>query len=112
MRTVVTLLAVGAVLPAAAPSFAATPTMRGTVGPDDTIRLVAKPRKAGTYRLTVQDRANEHNFRLRGPGVNVATGVGAAGTTTFRVRLQAGKTYTFVCDPHADEMRGSFRIPG
>jgi hypothetical protein len=111
MRTVVASLAVGGLLLAAGPSFAATPTMRGTVGPDDTIRLVAKPKKAGTYRLTVQDRADEHNFRLRGPGVNVATSVGAAGTKTFRVRLQAGKTYMFVCDPHADEMRGSFRVP-
>jgi hypothetical protein len=31
------------------------------------------------------------------------------GTRTWRVRLAKGKTYRFVCDPHADEMRGSFR---
>ena len=69
-----------------------------------------KPKKAGTYRLTVQDRSGEHNFRLRGPGVNVATGVGSTGTKTFTVKLKPGKTYTFVCDPHADEMRGSFKV--
>ena len=38
--------------------------------------------------------------------VNVATSVDGTGTRTSRVRLQAGKTYRFVCDPHADEMRG------
>lgn len=113
MTKVVFLLVACAALVAAASAIgAATPTIRGAVGPGDTIRLTVKPKKAGLYRLTVQDSADEHNFRLRGPGVNVATSVDGTGTRTFRVRLQAGKTYRFVCDPHADEMRGSFRVPG
>jgi plastocyanin len=90
---------------------AATPTLRGSVGPGDTIRVAVKPRKkGGVYRLTVQDAADDHNFHLQGPGVNVATSVGGTGAKTFRVR-QPGKTYRFVCDPHADEMRGSFTVP-
>src|SRR5262245_3450993 len=111
MKTVVSLLACCGLVLAASPAHAATPALRGSVGPEDTIRLVAKPRKAGTYRLTVHDRAGEHNFHLRGPGVNVATSVNGTGAKTFRVTLRAGKTYTFLCDPHADEMRGSFTVP-
>ena len=95
---------------AASTALAAAPTIRGTVGPSDTILMTKKPTKGGTYRLTVQDRSDDHNFRLTGPGVRVATSVGGTGTKTFTVKLQAGKTYRFVCDPHADEMRGSFRV--
>ena len=75
-------------------------------------RRIVKPKKGGAFKLTVQDRADEHDFRLRGPGVNVATSVGGTGTKTFLVKLRPGKTYTFVCDPHADEMRGSFSVRG
>jgi len=103
------LVVCGALL-AASTAFAAAPTIRGSVGPSDTIRMSTKPAKGGTYRLTVQDRSDEHNFRLTGPGVSVATSVGGTGTKTFRVKLRAGKTYRFLCDPHADEMRGSFRV--
>jgi hypothetical protein len=112
MKHVVALLvASGLLLTASAAVAAAPPTLRGSVGPGDTIRIAAKPRKGGVYRLTVQDAADEHNFRLRGPGIDVATSVDGTGSRTFRVRLQAGKTYRFVCDPHADEMRGSFTVP-
>ncbi len=106
----VALLAISGLLLTASPAIAATPTFRGAVGPGDTIGVSLKPRKAGAFRLIVQDRADEHNFRLRGPGVNVATSVGGTGAKTFLVKLRAGKTYTFVCDPHADEMRGSFTV--
>ena len=113
MRKALPLLATcGLLLFAASPAIAAaTPALRGSVGPGDTIRLGVKPKKGGVYRLTVNDAAADHNFRLRGAGVNVATSVGGTGTKSFRVRLQPGKTYRFVCDPHADEMRGSFTVP-
>ena len=113
MKRAVPLLAACAapVVAASSAIAAATPTLRGSVGPGDTIRLAVKPKKAGVYRLTVQDAADDHNFHLRGPGVNVATTVDGTGTRTFRVRLQPGRTYRFVCDPHADEMRGSFTVP-
>ena len=112
MKKAVPLLAAGAALAAGSSALAAvTPTIRGSVGPGDTIRLAVKPKKAGVYRLTVQDAADDHNFHLRGPGVDVATSVDGTGTRTFRLRLQPGKTYRFVCDPHADAMRGSFTVP-
>ncbi len=63
--------------------------------------------KAGTYNIVVNDRSSDHNFRLGGR----ATGVDSTGRTVWKgVRLVRGKTYTYVCDPHADEMRGSFRV--
>ena len=101
-----------AVAPAAAP---ATPKLIATVGPGETITLTtaagAKVRsvRAGTYTIVVRDRSAEHNFRLSGPGANRTTAVGFTGTATWRnVRFARGKTYLYVCDPHADDMRGSF----
>ena len=112
MKTCVALLAICGLFLTAVPAMAATPTIRGTVGPGDTIGVSVKPKTGGTYRLAIRDSADEHNFRLRGPGVNVATSVGGTGTRTFTVKLRPGKTYRFVCDPHSDEMRGSFTVRG
>ena len=106
-RLVVVLLAVGAVV--ALPAGAATPKLLGTVGPGFTITLTKKPTKAGKYTLVVSDKSSIHNFHLTGPGVNVKTSVAATGSKTFRIALKKGK-YTFVCDPHASTMRGTFRI--
>jgi plastocyanin len=106
-RLVVVLLAVAAVV--ALPAGAATPKLLGTVGPGFTITLTKKPTKAGKYTLVVSDKSSIHNFHLTGPGVNVKTSVAAAGSKTFRITLKKGK-YTFLCDPHASTMRGTFRI--
>ena len=102
-----------ALAPAAAP---ATPKLIATVGPGESITLTtasgAKVRslRAGTYTIVVRDRSAEHNFRLSGPGANRTTAVGFTGTTTWRnVKFTRGKTYLYVCDPHADDMRGSFK---
>ena len=65
--------------------------------------------KAGTYRIKIEDKATIHNFRLTGPGVNKATSIGGRAETIWTVRLKKGR-YTFVCDPHAGSMRGSFRV--
>jgi hypothetical protein len=95
---------------------AATPKLIATVGPGHTITLrtpsgvAARSIKAGVYAIVVRDRAADHDFRLVGPSVNKATGVGFMGTQTWKVRLAKGKTYRFVCDPHSDEMFGSFRV--
>jgi hypothetical protein len=95
---------------------AATPKLVATVGPGHTITLrtatgaPVRSVKAGLYTIVVRDRADDHDFRLVGPRLNKATGVGFVGNTTWRVRLVRGKTYRFVCDPHSDEMRGSFRV--
>jgi hypothetical protein len=103
------LVAAAAAAVAAVPALAAAPSFTGVVGPEDTIAVRVKPKKPGVWKLTVRDRSGEHNFRLRGPGVNVATTVAGTGTRTFTVRLKPG-TYVFLCDPHADDMRGSFTV--
>jgi plastocyanin len=109
-RTIVVAVAALVATVAALPVFAATPKFTGTVGPGFTISMAKKPTKAGKITLVVTDRSSAHNFRLKGPGVNVATTVAFTGTKTFKnVALKKGK-YTFVCDPHASAMRGSFTI--
>jgi plastocyanin len=108
-RLVVVLLAVTVAAVVALPVVAATPKLLGTVGPGFTIAVAKKPTKAGKYTLVVSDKSSIHNFHLTGPGVNVKTSVAATGSKTFRITLKKGK-YTFVCDPHASTMRGTFRI--
>ena len=107
-RTTAVLLALAIAAIAALPVLAATPKITGTVGPGFTISM-KKPTKAGKYTLVVSDKSSIHNFRLKGPGVNVATTVPATGSKTFKVTLKRGK-YTFLCDPHPTSMKGSFTI--
>ena len=64
---------------------------------------------AGTYRIKVEDASAIHNFHLVGPGVNRATTIAGTAETIWTVRLKAGG-YTFMCDPHAGQMRGTFRV--
>jgi plastocyanin len=90
-------------------------TLVATVGPGMTISLRtargARVRRlrAGRYRIIVRDRSRSHNFHLFGRGVNRRTRVGFRGTTRWTVTFQKGRRYRFVCDPHAGDMRGSFR---
>ena len=107
-RTIAVLLALAIAAIAALPVFAATSKVTGTVGPGFTISM-KKPTKAGKYTLVVSDKSSIHNFHLTGPGVNVKTSVAAVGSKTFRITLKKGK-YTFLCDPHASTMHGTFRI--
>jgi plastocyanin len=108
-RTTAVLLAATVAAVLALPAAAALPKLQGTVGPGFTISMAKKPTKAGKYTLVVRDLSDEHNFHVRGPGVNVKTGVATMGTKTFTIKLVKGK-YTFVCDPHASFMKGSFTI--
>jgi plastocyanin len=112
------LLAAGlvAALAFAAPTGAMAPTkLRGTVGPGFTIVLkkgtsTVRTVKPGKYTITVQDKSNIHNFRLRGPGLNrQITSVSFTGTKTVTVTLKRGK-YTYVCDPHASNMKKTFTV--
>jgi plastocyanin len=64
---------------------------------------------AGTYKLVVHDDSGIHNFHLRGTGVDDITSVPDQGVKTFTVTFKPG-TYTFVCDPHASQMRGDFIV--
>jgi hypothetical protein len=104
---VVTLTGFGALVFGALALAAPTP-LGGSVGPGFTITM-KKPTKAGSYRLTVNDRSSIHNFHITGPGVNRRTSVSGTGRTTWTLTLRRG-TYRFLCDPHPDTMRGSFRI--
>jgi plastocyanin len=100
----------------AAPSGAATTKLVATVGPGFTITLTKGGKKVtslkpGAYAITVNDKSTFHNFHLKGPGVNKSTSVAFKGTPkkAWMVTLKRG-TYTYVCDPHAAQMKGSFRV--
>jgi plastocyanin len=117
IRTLILFAAVAAgALALSAPSQAAVPKLTGTVGPGFTITLkkagkAFKTVKAGKYTITVSDKSNIHNFHLTGPGLNKEiTTVSFVGTKTITVTLKKGKTYKFVCDPHATTMKGSFKV--
>jgi len=104
----VSLVLVGTVGAAGAP-------LSGSVGPGFAISLRdgsgARVTRldAGAFTLSVDDKSDEHNFHLKGPGVDVATTIEATESKTFELDLGNGK-YTFVCDPHADQMNGSFTV--
>jgi zona occludens toxin (predicted ATPase) len=113
-RIQLALVALTLSLLAVAPGQAALPKLVGTAGPGFTITLTKSGTKvtklkAGKYTLTVNDLSGAHNFHLSGPGVNKKTSVAAEVKTTWTVTLQKGKTYRFVCDPHASTMKGSFK---
>ncbi len=112
------LLAVAATALALVASIGAAPAapvkLKGTVGPSATISLKkgsarVSTLKRGRYAFVVSDRSGEHNFHLRGPVDKMITSVSGTGTRTVTVNLKPGR-YTYVCDPHADEMVGSFRV--
>jgi hypothetical protein len=83
-----------AALTLTAAAAAAPPKLVGTVGPGFTITLKRFNRplhtlKAGRYSISVSDKSNIHNFRLKGPGVNKQlTTVGFIGTKTVIVGLR------------------------
>ncbi|MDP8910700.1 MAG: hypothetical protein M3M94_01380 [Actinomycetota bacterium] len=116
-RIALAIAALVAMLVAAASvsaSSTAVPRLTGIVGPGFTITLKKGTKrvttlKAGRYTIVVRDKSDEHNFHLKGRGVNKDSGVDFVGTKKWTVRLKAGR-YTFVCDPHADSMNGSFRV--
>jgi plastocyanin len=100
--------------PTVAQEMAAPTRLNGTVGPGFTITLTkggqaVETLKPGEYAIKVRDRSENHNFHLKGPGVDKKTAVGREVTVTWNVTLQRGK-YRFQCDPHASSMNGSFTV--
>jgi plastocyanin len=89
--------------------------LHARVGPTFTISLSTEAGARvtrldpGTYVIQVDDMSEEHNFHLRGPGVDRATEIGEVGTQQWTVTVQDG-TYTYVCDPHQGDMRGTFAV--
>lgn len=61
----------------------------------------------GTYDIAVSDRSEQHNFHLKGPGVDMSTPVGEKQETTWTVTIGEGR-FTYVCDVHSSQMRGYF----
>ena len=115
MKRMFVLLATAAVGLSLVASTAAAPVkLVGTVGPGFTITLkkgsakVTKL-KAGKYTFVIHDKSNIHNFHLKGPVSKMITAVSFTGTKTVTLKLKPGK-YTYVCDPHASSMHGSFRV--
>ena len=109
---VLVLAAVAAMTASAATT--APPVLVGQDGPGFTITLKqngkpVKALKAGAYTVRILDKSSIHNFHLTGPGVNKTTSVAKVYTVTWTVNLKKG-TYTFVCDPHKEIMRGSFKV--
>jgi plastocyanin len=116
IATLAAALAAAVALALAPAASAATPIkLAGKVGPGETISLTKAGKrvsklKAGTYRITVRDLSDEHDFRLAGPGVRkTLTAVGFTGTKSITVKLKKG-SYSFFCMPHADDMHGAFRV--
>jgi plastocyanin len=91
-------------------------TLKGETGPGFTIEVSqngqdAETVKAGTYTLEVEDKSDQHNFHLIGPGVDEeVTEVPFVGDKSVTVTLKKG-TYTYQCDPHASSgMKGTFTV--
>ena len=102
------------VLPGAARGVG-EPRLIGTVRADLTITLTdangtpVTSVSPGTYDFEIHDETYSHNFHLTGPGVDRKTEVVDEVTTIWEdLVLASGATYQFVCDPHADFMKGSF----
>ena len=94
----------------------ASSTLKGETGPGFTIEVSqngqdAETVKAGTYTLEVEDKSDQHNFHLIGPGVDEeVTAVPFVGDKSVTVTLQKG-TYTYQCDPHASSgIKGTFTV--
>jgi plastocyanin len=108
------LAAVAVSIPAAA-TGAPNVTLTASVGPGFTISLrnadgsAVRNLAPGTYDISVTDNSIEHNFHLTGPGVDMATPVETTGSTSWTVTFTDG-TYSFRCDPHPSQMRGSFTV--
>jgi hypothetical protein len=99
----------------AASAHAAGGPLSGSVGPGFTIRLAGgdglpvQRLDPGTYALAIDDRSQDHNFHLTGPGVEVTTDVDGVGTSTFDITVGDGR-YQFICDVHPTTMRGTFDV--
>jgi hypothetical protein len=90
-------------------------TLHGTVGPGFNISLVDASGNAvshldpGTYTIVVDDNSEEHNFHLKGIGVDQVTPIELVGTFTWTVTF-TDANYTFQCDAHPTLMKRTFGV--
>ncbi len=115
LLTIVPFVLAAVLVPGAAHPAAKATALSGTVGPGFSIALrdangVRVSRlDPGDYTITIDDKSDQHNFHLRGPGsVDKATSLDAVQKVTWDVTLVDG-IYNFRCDAH-NTMRGSFRV--
>ena len=108
--------AVPAVTVAKQAAAAAGSNLVGIVGPGYSIELKqgttdVTALKAGTYSLTVTDAATMHDFALQAPDGTITqiTDIPFVGTKKATVALTPG-TWTYFCQPHSTQMRGSFTV--
>jgi plastocyanin len=120
LRRLLLPLAVGVSLAVAAAAYAGTSKSTGLVGetgPGFSIEVMRngkdlKTIKAGTYKITIEDKSSAHNFHLIGKGLNKSTTVAFMGKKTWTITLKPGKV-TYQCDPHAARgMKGTFKVTG
>jgi hypothetical protein len=111
LRIALAAAVVGAlIVPAAAGA-----RLYGRVGPDFSISLkrgdgsLVTHLSPGTKRIVVRDRASNHNFHLRGPGVDRRTGVSFTGRRRWSVQFSPGN-YEYICDVHPNSMRRTFSV--
>ena len=116
LRRALIVAAVLAALALPGRADAADGRLNATVGPGFSIHLTNADTgeavinlDAGTYVITVKDQAEEHNFHLKGPGVDMFTQLEFVGTVTWTVTLRDG-TYSYKCDPHPTQMHGAFTV--
>jgi plastocyanin len=111
-----TCLLLAALIPASG-AVAQSAELEATVGTNDAFQISLADASgakvshldAGTYTIKVQDRSDQHNFHLTGPGVDRATLVETTGDETWTVTLADG-LYRYQCDPHAGIMNGRFAV--
>ena len=115
LLSLVPLVLSAVLLPGSGRAAESAVVLKGTVGPGFFITLrdaqnqAVTRVKAGPYTVQVEDRSIDHNFHLKGPGVDQKTEVDAVGTVTWNVTLVDGK-YTFVCDAHPGSMKGVLNV--
>jgi plastocyanin len=110
------LVLAAVLLPGAAQSAATATALNVTVGPSFSIKVAdaagqrVSQLDPGDYSITIKNLsvAQEHNFHLSGPGVNMASDFDN-NTVTWNVTFVDG-TYKWQCDAHPTLMKGSFHV--
>ena len=116
LRIALLALAAAALLaPGGAPARTHATVLNGVVGPGFVITLrdangaAVTKLDPGEYEIHVDDRSEEHNFHLAGPGVDERTDVPFVGQATWTITFAEGR-YAFQCDPHANAMHGELVV--
>ena len=110
------LVLAAVLLPGSAQSAAKDNTLTATVGPGFTIRLTDSSNRAvthldpGAYTITVKNFSptQEHNFHLKGPGVDMASAFDN-NTVVWNLTFVDGR-YNYHCDAHPTQMKGTFTV--